>query len=293
MNNVRKTIVVTGSTGFIGHNLIKSLLKDSHKVIAVIRNPENASSLPKGCIPSLCSVSDYEPVAEIISRSDLVYHLAGIVGVGPAEVDPYETIDTNVLGTINVMDASRYFKKPVVYAGVANVDDQSIYTVSKMTSERFLMMYNKEHNCNFLPLRIFNVYGPGQSLKSGKLIINAINKGLSGEPISIFGDGSQVMDFIYIDDVVLHLKSCIENYPAFEGKPFDVGSGKGVTILDTVNTIIKLTGNKSEIVFEKKRSGDKMKRIIADSKCFITDAANPITLEEGINRTINSLKDEK
>ena len=68
------------------------------------------------------------------------------------------------------------------------------------------MMYNKEHKTNFMPIRIFNVFGPQQDLISGKLIINAIHKGLHGQPISIFGDGTQIMDFIYIDDVIFFLR---------------------------------------------------------------------------------------
>ncbi len=291
MNNVKKTITVTGATGFIGRNLIKSLLEDDHKVIAVIRDPSQASSLPSGCIPSLCSILDYEPVAEIVSRSDLVFHLAGIVGVGPAGSDPYKTIDTNVLGTVNIMDAAKYFKKPVVYTGVGNIDDHSIYTVSKMTSERFLMMYNKEHGCDFLPVRIFNVYGPGQSLKSGKLIINSIHKALVGEPISIFGKGDQVMDFIYIEDVIMHLKSCVDNYPKFETNPFEIGSGKGTSILDAVNMIIMLTGGKSKIVFENKRSGDRMQKVIADSSRFISNSVNLHSFEKGVKKTIKYIKD--
>jgi nucleoside-diphosphate-sugar epimerase len=98
--------MVTGATGLIGYNLIKSLLEDSHKVFAVIRNPVHSSNLPDGCIPSLCNILDSEPITEIVSRSDMIFHLAGIVGVGPSKIDPYNTIDTNIIGAINIMDAA-------------------------------------------------------------------------------------------------------------------------------------------------------------------------------------------
>lgn len=290
MSNKIKNVVVTGATGFIGSSFIKVLLEQSYNVTAVIRNSEKKSNLPKGCIPSLCDVLDYEPIAETISRSDIVFHLAGLVGVKAANKDPYKAIDVNVLGTINVLDAARYFNKPVVFGGVANFNDLSIYSITKATSERFLMMYNKEHNCNFLPLRIFNVFGPGQNINSGKLIINAIKKGILGEPITVFGKGDQVMDFIYIDDVIKHLEYCLLNSGKFANRPFDVGSGIGVSVLDAVKLIVKMTGNKSEILFEPKRSGDEMKKIIADKNNFFYKTTNPIKLEEGIEETIRIIK---
>ena len=152
------------------------------------------------------------------------------------------------------------------------------------------MMYNKEHKTKFMPMRIFNVYGPGQDLKSGKLIINAIDKGLKGKPIFIFGKGNQIMDFIYIDDVIAHLSYAADNILANDYKPYEIGTGTGITIINAVKVIIKATGNQSEIIFKPKRSGEKMMNVVANKARFITNAINIHKFEKGIIKTVESIK---
>ena len=287
MNNQKKTAVVTGATGFIGSALTSSLLNNDYNVIAVIKKP---AVLPKGCIAYLCDILDYESISETISRSDIVFHLAGIVGVTPCEDDLYKTIDVNIVGTINVLDAAKYYNKPLIFASVSNIYDHSFYSITKATAERFVMMYNKEHKTNFMPLRIFNVYGPRQDLKSGKLITNAIDRGLKGKPIFIFGKGNQIMDFIYIDDVVSHLLYASDNISVNDYKPYEVGTGTGITIKNAVNVIIKATGNQSEIIFKPKRSGEKMNNVVANKARFITNTIDMHKFEVGIMKTVESIK---
>ena len=288
MSELKKNIVVTGSTGFLGRHLIKKLLiQKSYNIISLVRD---STKLPNECIPSLCDILDYESISETIARSDIIIHLASLVGVSSCDKNHHNSIDINVLGTLNVLDAARYYNKPVVFSGVSNVDDFSIYSITKATAERFLMMYNGEHKTNFIPLRIFNVYGPGQDLKSGKLIVNSIHKGLKGEPINIYGDGSQVMDFIYVDDVIDQLEYSIKHINSFENKPYDIGTGQGISINDVVKKIINMTGNKSKINFIQKRSGDTMPRVIANKNKFLTNSLPFHQLEKGLEKTINYIK---
>ena len=232
---MKKTIVITGATGFLGKPLISSFLRDNYDVIAVVRD---ASDLPKNCISSLSNIQDYESISETISRSDIVFHLAGIVGVEACNSNLKNTIDVNILGTINILDAARYYNKPVIFASVANINDHSFYAISKSTAERFVMMYNKEHKTNFMPVRIFNVFGPGQDTKSGKLIVNSILRGLKGEPISVYGDGSQIMDFIYIDDVISYLHYSIKKINENDKKTYEIGTCVGLSILSAVKIIM-------------------------------------------------------
>ena len=232
MHKFKKNILVTGATGFLGSHLIKKLsAQKSYNLIALVRSTTN---LPERCIPSFCDIRDYESVSETIARSDIIVHLASLVGVSNCDKDHYNSIDINILGTLNILDAARYYKKPVIFSSVANVNDFSIYSISKATAERFLMMYNNEHKTNFIPLRIFNVYGPGQDLNSGKLIINSIYNGLKGKPIDIYGDGNQIMDFIYVNDVITKLEYAINHVNNFENKCYDIGTGNGVSINDVV-----------------------------------------------------------
>jgi UDP-glucose 4-epimerase len=286
---MKSTVLVTGATGFIGKKLIFSLLKCGVNVIALIRDREKLLEV-EGCIPSLCDITDYEAVSETISRADVVIHLAGIVGAGPAAVDPYRTIDVNILGTLNVLDAARSFGKFVIFCGVGNFLDTSIYSIAQATSERFLLMYNEEFDTNTIPLRIFNAYGPTQNLKNGKLIINAISKGLRGDPITVFGDGSQLMDFIYIDDVVSSIMRAIELRDEHDGQPYHVGTTKTVSVLDATKKIVEFTGGNSKIVYAKARIGDNMGIIVANKERMLPGIDSPRSFEEGLQQTIEVFK---
>ena len=238
----------------------------------------------------MCDIRDYESVSETIARSDIIIHLASLVGVSNCDKNHYNSIDINILGTLNILDAAKYYRKPVIFSGVANINDFSIYSITKATAERFVMMYNNEHKTNFIPLRIFNAYGPGQDLESGKLIVNCIHKGLKGEPINIYGDGNQIMDFIYIDDVVAHLEYLIENINEIENKCYDIGTGIGISIFDVAKKVISMTGNKSKIIFSPNRSGDKMLEIVANKKKILTNSIPLHQLEDGLSRTIAYIK---
>ena len=282
---------VTGASGFIGSKLIPFLLKNNFEVTAIVRKP---ISLPPGCVVALCDILDYESLSETVSRSDIVFHLAGIVGVNPCENDVYKTVDVNINGTLNVLDSAKYFNKPMIFASVSNVNDYTIYSISKATSERFVMMYNKEHKTNFIPVRIYNVYGPNQDLKSGKLIINGIIRGLKGKPISIYGEGSQIMDFIYMDDVVTQLLS-LANMMLFDfkfnkNKVFEIGTGKGTSIIEAAKVIVNATGNKSKIIFKPKRDGDKMMKLVAHRNNLVTNTIKVTNFEEGIIKTTKEIR---
>ena len=283
----QKTVLVTGSNGFIGKHLVSKLLDNGYEVIAVTRDP---NSFPLGSLPAFCNINDYESISEAISRSDFVFHFAGITGVLKCEENYYKTIDTNILGTINVLEASKHHNKPVVYAGVGNIDDNSMYTISKAVSERFVLMYNAEHNTNFFPFRIFNVYGPNQDQNTGKLIINTIHKALNNEPITIYGDGKQVMDFIYVKDVISIMSFAIENIENIENKIYDIGTSEAASIIGVVKLILKLTDSNSKINFESKRMGDKMRFVTANRERFLTNSINFHTLEQGLLKTIESIK---
>ena len=165
MDLINRKIFVTGATGFIGRHVVERLQSQGSEVTVLLRTPENP--LP-GTRPALGDVSRYEQVSEFVARNDAVIHLAGLVGVGPCVDDIGGAVETNILGTLNVLAAMRFFDTPGVFAGVGNVDDISVYPITKAAAERFVHMYNKEHGTKMVATRIFNVYGPRSARQLGQ-----------------------------------------------------------------------------------------------------------------------------
>lgn len=283
------TILVTGASGFIGNKVAQKLVVAGNRVIALMRRLGNE---PNNCAVALGDITDYEPIGEAVARCDVVIHLAGMVGTQPCLNDAHGAIQANVVGTLNILKASRSHKKPVIFGGVGNAEDHSVYAVTKSTAEQFFCMYNKEHGVNTLPLRIFNVYGPGQNTGSGKLIANCIQKGLNGEPLVVFGDGKQVIDFIYVDDVAGAIVRAVEVVmEKHNNQPYHIGTCVGISVGEAVETICRLTGGKSEIVFDEKRGGDVMTEIVADPAKLLPGIDKPRSFEEGIAQTIDNVKE--
>ena len=113
MNKSKRNILITGATGFLGTHLIKRLLaQKSYNLTALVRNSTNLS---EGCNLSLCDIRDYESVSETVARSDIIIHLASLVGVSNCDKDHYRSIDINILGTLNILDAAKYYKKSVIF----------------------------------------------------------------------------------------------------------------------------------------------------------------------------------
>lgn len=282
--NVR-SVLVTGATGFLGSAVVSSLRKRNIQVTALSRTPKTATD---GVMCALADILDYEATAEFIARNDIVIHLAGLVGNTPCDTDISLAVNANVLGTLNVLDAMKFFKVPGVYASVGNIEDRTIYSITKATGERFVGMFNKEYSTKILPTRIFNVYGPGQSVNSGKLISTAINKALSNEPITIYGDGSQLMDFIYVEDAAeLLVDAALKASLMTNFEAVDIGTSSAVSVLETVKTIIELTRSKSEIIFDKSRPGSIQKSVVADpARVWMGDLIKPRKLREGLELTI-------
>jgi UDP-glucose 4-epimerase len=198
----------------------------------------------------------------------------------------------NVDGTLNVLDAVRVHKKPMLFASVANVEDGTPYAITKATAERFCRMFHRDRGTAVLPVRIYNAYGPGQSAASGKLVPANVMRGLRGEPLVCHGDGEQVEDFVYVDDVGRTLAetaiaSGVEPRDRFE--PVELGTGEGTSIRQVLERIRVLTGGRSEIVIEPPRVGSVARRLVASGE-RIGPSGGYVPLEEGVARTVQAAK---
>jgi UDP-glucose 4-epimerase len=267
--------LITGGAGFIGSHLAEALLNGGHEVDIIdnlstgsIRNVGHLKSNPrfKYTIDTLTN----EPLlAELIDRNDVIFHFAAAVGVKLIVEQPVHTIETNVHGTEVVLKHANKKKKKVVIASTSEVYGKSVdvpfredadlvmgatmkhrwaYACSKAIDEFLALAYYKERGLPVIIVRFFNTVGPRQTGQYGMVLPSFVRQALAGEPITVFGDGTQSRSFTYVGDVVDCLMKLIDE-PKAVGQVFNIGNKEEITILKLAETVKSLTGSSSCIDF--------------------------------------------
>ena len=200
-----KNILVTGGVGFIGSNLIKTLVEKGFNVISL----DNYSTGSKSNETKEVKYYnlDIEKISKINEPIDLCFHLAAQSRVQPSFEDPEESFRVNVLGTSRVMEWARINKIKIIYAGSSSKHhdpSDSPYAMYKFLGEEVCKLYKKSYNVNVEIARFYNVYGPGENIdeKFGNVIGIWKSKVMKGEPLPIVGDGNQKRDFVHVYDIV-------------------------------------------------------------------------------------------
>lgn len=267
-------VLVTGGAGFIGGHLAELLLGVGHEVHVLddfsTGRPENLAQVARS--PRLqiteASVLDAEAVEPLVGWSDLVFHLAAVVGVELVLTSPVRTIETNVLGTSTLLRiASRAGRRVVltstseVYGKGARIpfgegDDRLLgpttrsrwcYAESKALDESLALAYHQECGLPVVIARLFNTVGPRQSGRYGMVLPRFVSQALAGRPLTVYGDGEQTRSFADVRDVVQALYALGECSSA-EGQVVNVGSDREITINELARLVIEVTGSSSEII---------------------------------------------
>ncbi len=267
-------VLITGGAGFVGSHLCEQFLDRGDEVFVLdnlstgsIDNIAHLKGRP-GFDYVIDSVENESLLAEHIDRADVVVHLAAAVGVKLIVEQPVHTIETNVHGTEVVLRIASKKKKLVVIASTSEVYGKSTnvpfsedadlvlgpsskhrwaYACSKLIDEFLALAYWKERKLPVIVVRLFNTVGPRQTGQYGMVIPNFVRQALAGEPITVFGDGTQSRSFTYVGDVVRALVSLIDE-PRAVGRVFNIGNGYEITIGDLAEKIKAMTGSASEIV---------------------------------------------
>jgi nucleoside-diphosphate-sugar epimerase len=266
-------VLITGGAGFIGSHLSDALLDQGHQV-QILDNLstgsiENITHLKgrAGFEYFIDTVNNEPLLAELVDRSDVVFHLAAAVGVKLIVEQPVYTIETNVHGTEVVLKHANKKKKLVVIASTSEVYGKSedvpfredsdlvlgptpkhrwAYACSKAIDEFLALAYWKERKLPVIIVRFFNTVGPRQTGQYGMVIPNFVRQALAGEPITVFGDGTQRRAFTHVTDVVgALLKLVVE--PAAIGQVINIGNIEEVTIMALAERIRDLTASASAI----------------------------------------------
>jgi nucleoside-diphosphate-sugar epimerase len=267
-------VLITGGAGFIGSHVAEAYLGRGDEVWVLddlstggIRNVEHLRSHPKFHY-LVETVMNVPVLAESIDRCDAVIHLAAAVGVRLIVESPVNTIETNIKGTENVLMLANKKKKKVFIASTSEVYGKSArvpfkeeddlvlgpttkgrwsYACSKALDEFLAIAYWKERRVPVVIARLFNTVGPRQTGRYGMVIPTFVRQALSGNPITVFGDGTQSRSFTYVSDVVKAILGLVDSDQAV-GQVFNIGNGKEITILDLANLVKGVAGSSSKIV---------------------------------------------
>jgi UDP-glucose 4-epimerase len=314
-----KQIFVTGGAGFIATSLIARLIDDNRVTIYDNFDRDTLSKTDLGSHPYLTvvrgDVLDKQHLASASVGANYFIHAAAIAGIDNTLKDPVRTMSVNMLGTANALEAARAtsatlerfmdFSTSEVFGTKAYMSGETAdavmgavgearwsYAVSKLAGEHLTYAYFKQHRLPTVTIRPFNIYGPGQ-IGEGAISI-MIRKALKGQDLFIFGDGAQIRAWCYIDDMVEALLRAL-TLPGAIGESFNLGNARAVTtIYGLAETIRRVLGSKSRIVFRDALSADIELRIPSVAKAKRLMGFEPkVELEEGIRRTAAWIADNE
>lgn len=306
----KKKIFITGGAGFISHALIGRFIEDNSITVYDNFHRDTLSGSPYASHKNIHvirgDVLDFEHLRDSMKGADILIHAAAIAGIDTVIQDPVKTMRVNMLGTANALHAAWlnkgfdriiYFSTSEVFGPMAfksTENDNAVagsagearwtYAVSKLSGEHLSKAYHQQHGLPVVILRPFNVYGPGQVGEGAIQVF--IKRALKNQDLMIDGDGNQIRAWCYVDDFIDGLIRCL-HYRRAIGESFNIGNPRTViTILGLAQTICRVLGSKSKILFRPPLSADVELRIPSVKKAEkLLGFKAKIDLEEGLLRT--------
>jgi UDP-glucuronate decarboxylase len=308
----RARILVTGGAGFLGSHLCERLVDEGHYVICL----DNYFTGTKRNIYHLLDRKNFEPIRHdlvnpIFLEVDEIYNLACPASPIHYQYNAVKTVKTAVMGAIHMLGLAKRVKAKVLQASTSEVyGDPSVhpqkeiywgnvnpiglracYDEGKRCAETLFFDYHRQNRVNIRVVRIFNTYGPRMHPNDGRVISNFIFQALRGEPLTIFGDGSQTRSFCFVDDTIEGLLRMMNGPDDFLG-PVNLGHPGEYTIHEIAKEIIRLTGSKSRLEFLAAPMDDPTRRrpdiSLAKERLGWTPK---VGLEEGLTRTIQYFRE--
>jgi UDP-glucuronate decarboxylase len=299
-------ILVTGGAGFLGSHLCDYLLNRGADVICL----DNFFSGRKDNISHLFShpffeVIRHDVIHPLFIEVDKIYHLACPASPIYYQYNPIKTVKTNVMGTINMLGLAKRIKARMLLASSSEVYGnphvhpqteaywgnvnpigfRSCYDEGKRVAETLMMDYHRQNNVEVRIVRIFNTYGPLMAIDDGRVVSNFIVQALKGEPLTVYGDGSQTRSFCYVADLIDGLVRIMDSEDLMG--PINLGNPEEIAIAELAKKVIEITGASSSIAFKPLPSDDPVRRSPDISLAREKLGWEPkIGLDEGLAKTV-------
>lgn len=301
-------VLVTGGAGFLGSHLCDRLIDSGHDVLCV----DNFFTGQKANVAHLLGKPNFELMRHDVTfplyvEVDRIFNLACPASPIHYQHDPVQTTKTSVHGAINMLGLAKRLRARILQASTSEVYGdpeihpqiesywgkvnpigiRSCYDEGKRCAETLFFDYWRQHGLQIKVMRIFNTYGPRMHPNDGRVVSNFIVQALKGEPITIYGDGSQTRSFCYVDDLIEGMLRLMDTPADFTG-PVNIGNPGEYTMLQLAQTVIDLTGSKSTLIFKPLPADDPKQRrpdiSLAQEK--LGGWEPKVALEDGLKETI-------
>lgn len=300
-------ILVTGGAGFVGSHVAERLLENGHEVVVA----DNYFTGSKDNIEHLLGNPKFEILRHDVTfplyvEVDAIYNLASPASPIHYQHDPVQTTKTNVMGAINMLGLAKRLRVPILQASTSEVygdpevhpqpeeywgkvnpiGPRACYDEAKRVAETLFFDYHRQHGLKIRVARIFNTYGPRMAADDGRVVSNFIVQALRGEPLTIYGDGSQTRSFCYVDDLVGGLIALMQN-KSDETGPVNLGNPGEFTMLELADLVLELTGSSSKVEHRPLPQDDpKQRQPQIDKAKKVLGWEPKVPLKEGLVKTI-------
>uniref|UniRef100_A0AAZ3PA50 UDP-glucuronic acid decarboxylase 1 n=1 Tax=Oncorhynchus tshawytscha TaxID=74940 RepID=A0AAZ3PA50_ONCTS len=281
----RKRILITGGAGFVGSHLTDKLMMDGHEVTVV----DNFFTGRKRNVEHWIGHENFElinhdVVEPLYIEVDQIYHLASPASPPNYMYNPIKTLKTNTIGTLNMLDPEVHPQNEEYWGHVNPIGPRACYDEGKRVAETMCYAYMKQEGVEVRVARIFNTFGSRMHMNDGRVVSNFILQALQGEPLTVYGSGSQTRAFQYVSDLVNGLVSLMNSNIS---SPVNLGNPEEHTILEFAELIRSLVVSRSQIQFLPEAQDDPRRRRPDIRKAKMMLGWEPVVpLEEGLNKTI-------
>ncbi len=307
MSVISRRILVTGGAGFLGSHLCERLIAAGHDVLCI----DNYFTGRRANVAHLIGHPRFEIMRHDVTfplyvEVDEIYNLACPASPIHYQHDPVQTTKTSVHGAINMLGLAKRLRAKILQASTSEVygdptvhpqtEDywgnvnpigfRSCYDEGKRCAETLFFDYHRQHKLRIKVARIFNTYGPRMHPQDGRVVSNFIMQALAGEPITIYGDGSQTRSFCYVDDLIEGLIRLMETGDEITG-PMNIGNPVEMSIRELAEAVIEITGSRSELVYQPLPHDDPVQRKPDIGLARRALGWEPrVRLKDGLKRTI-------